>query len=125
MKNIKLALASFMLLLITSCSSMLGVSSEDINVLAEGVVSLQASHIELAESYKDTISRAEGISKDEKDKFIAGVDVELKNYMQLSISIIETLRTMGDLDWDKLAVEMLKKGRNVYDSFKEHFGDLL
>lgn len=97
----------------------------DLTPIAESIAKQQAMHLKTLEVMEGWIKGATGITEEQKTSALEAIAKDRELYLQLSVETLKTLQTMGDLNWKELAIRMLKEGREVYDSFKEHFGDLL
>jgi hypothetical protein len=110
---------------LTSCGSFFGPSQEEVTVLAESVAKLQAMHIKQLEVMEAWVDKAVGITEEDRKKAKEVINIDRVQFTSLSAQLIKTINGITELDWKALSVRMLKEGREVYDSFLEHFGDIL
>lgn len=111
------------LLSLSSCALFYG--KEDLTPVAESVAKMQSMHLEMLGVVEGWVNNATGLSQEDKDKILNAIETDRRLFSGLAVSTIDTIKSLGDINWKDLAIKMLKEGKEVYNTFKENFGDLL
>ena len=118
-----LVLLALLCLPVTTGCSLL--TQPDLTPIAQSVTLQQSMHLKTLEVMKGWIEGATGITEEQRKAALEAIQKDKEAYLMLSVETLKTLKTMGDLNWKELAKKLAKEGKEVYDTFKEHFGELL